>query len=58
MVKPGTYTIKIEASREHGTYQLMRQVLVWNGTPQHFDLPGNIEISHVSLDYRKKTVGN
>jgi FAD:protein FMN transferase len=58
VVKPGTYTIKIEATREHGTYQLMRQVLVWNGTPQHFDLPGNVEIASASLDYRKKTVGN
>ncbi|HEV3326287.1 MAG TPA: DUF2271 domain-containing protein [Puia sp.] len=57
-VKPGTYTIKIEASREHGTYQLMRQELVYNETPQHFDLPGNVEIASVSLDYRKKSVGN
>jgi thiamine biosynthesis lipoprotein ApbE len=57
-VKPGLYTIKIEATREHGTYQLMRQELEWNGASQHFDLTGNIELSHVSLDYRKKSVGN
>jgi FAD:protein FMN transferase len=57
-VKPGTYTIKIEATREHGTYQLMRQELNWNDTPQHIDLTGNLEISHASLEYRKKSVGN
>jgi thiamine biosynthesis lipoprotein len=58
LVKPGTYTIIIEAAREHGAYRLMRQELLWNGTPQHFDLPGNVEISSASLDYGKKTVGN
>lgn len=57
-VKPGTYTIKIEATREHGTYQLMRQELNWNGTPQHIDLTGNLEISHASLEYHLKSVGN
>jgi len=54
----GQYTIKIEAAREHGTYQLMRQVLDWNGTPQKFNLPGNVEIASLSLDYRKKDAGN
>jgi hypothetical protein len=58
LIKPGTYTIIIEGAREHGTYQLMRQNVLWNGTPQHFDLPGNVEIASASLDYRKKTVGN
>jgi thiamine biosynthesis lipoprotein ApbE len=57
-VKPGTYFIKIEATREHGTYQLIRQELVCNGTPQHIDLPGNVEIASASLDYRKRSVGN
>ena len=58
IVKPGTYIIKIEATREHGTYQLIRQELVCNGTPQHIDLPGNVEIASASLDYRKRSVGN
>jgi thiamine biosynthesis lipoprotein len=57
-VKPGKYIIKIEATREHGTYQLMRQELDWNNTPQLINLPGNVEISSVSFDYRKKTSGN
>jgi thiamine biosynthesis lipoprotein len=58
LVKPGKYTIKIEATREHGTYQLMRQELDLNETPQLINLPGNVEISSVSLDYRKKAAGN
>jgi len=53
-VKPGVYTIKIEAVREHGTYQLIRQPLDCNSTPQKIDLPANVEISSASLDYRKK----
>jgi thiamine biosynthesis lipoprotein len=57
-VKPGKYTIKIEATREHGTYQLMRQELDWNNTPQQINLPGNVEIASASLDYRKKAAGN
>lgn len=57
-VKPGKYVIKIEVSREHGTYQLMRQELDWNDQPKTLTLPGNIEISSASLDFRKKTNGN
>ncbi len=57
-VKPGKYIIKIEASREHGTYQLMRQEIDWDQTPKLINLTGNIEISSASLDYRKKTTEN
>jgi hypothetical protein len=57
-VKPGKYIIKIEATREHGTYQLMRHELDWNNTPQQINLPGNVEVASASLDYRKKTAGN
>ena len=52
-VKPGKYVIKIEASREHGTYQLMRQEIAWDDTPKKFTLPGNAEIAAVSFDYTK-----
>jgi thiamine biosynthesis lipoprotein len=58
LVKPGKYTIKIEATREHGTYQLMRQELDWNDTPQLINLPGNVEIASATLEYRKKPAGN
>jgi thiamine biosynthesis lipoprotein ApbE len=54
-VKPGKYIVFIEATREHGTYQLMRQEIDFNGEPKHFNLPGNIEIASVTIDYRKKS---
>ena len=52
-VKPGKYTVLIEAAREHGTYQLMRQEIDFNGKPQQFQVPGNQEISSATIDYRK-----
>jgi thiamine biosynthesis lipoprotein ApbE len=55
LVKPGKYTVFIEAAREHGTYQLMRQEIDFNGEPKQFNLPGNVEIGAASLDYRKKS---
>ncbi len=53
LVKAGKYTVCIEAAREHGTYQLIRQEVDFTGTPQQFPLAGNVEISSASLDYRK-----
>lgn len=53
-VKPGKYTIFIEASREHGTYGLMRHEIDWDGkTSSQFTLTGNKEIASASLDYGK-----
>lgn len=53
-VKPGTYTVCIEAAREHGTYQMMRQVLDLSGSPKHVAVPINgIEITAASIDYDK-----
>lgn len=52
-VKPGKYTVCIEAAREHGTYQIIRQPMDFNGAPQEVALPGGTEISAASLDYRK-----
>lgn len=57
LVKQGTYTVYIEAAREHGTHQLMNQEINLK-KPQHFDIPGNTEVSSASLDYRKKTDGS
>ena len=53
LVKAGKYTVFIEAAREHGTYQLMRQPVDFNGSPQQFQLPGNTEIAGAELDYHK-----
>ena len=52
-VKAGTYTVVIEAAREHGTYQIIRQEMDFTGTPKQLQLPGNVEIQSASLDYRK-----
>jgi len=52
-VPSGKYTIYIEAAREHGTYQLLKQEVEWNSKPKHFDLAGGIEITDASLDYHK-----
>ena len=53
-VKAGTYTVNIEASREHGTYQILRQEMEFKGTPKQIDLKGGTEISAASLDYGRK----
>jgi thiamine biosynthesis lipoprotein ApbE len=51
-VQPGTYTVFIEAAREHGTYGLMQQQIDFDGrTPHEFTLPGNTEIAGASIDY-------
>ena len=53
-VKPGLYTVCIEAAREHGTYQLMRQAMDFTGAPKQATVPINgIEITAASLDYHK-----
>jgi hypothetical protein len=54
VVKPGTYTVCIEAAREHGTYQLMRQPIDVGGADKQVTLPINgIEVTAASIDYRK-----
>lgn len=50
----GTYSIKIEAAREHGTHQLMTQELDFTKPQKLINLSGNIEISTVSISYQKK----
>jgi len=53
LVKAGKYTICIEAAREHGTYQLIRQDMEFNKTEQ-VALTPNTEIASAGLDYHKK----
>ena len=50
-VKPGQYTILIEAAREHGTYQLIRQEVTLGDKPIDKTLSGNIEIKSARLIY-------
>jgi hypothetical protein len=52
-VRPGTYTVYIEAAREHGTYQIIREQMDFSGTPKHVALPGGTEISAATLDYQQ-----
>ena len=54
LVKAGTYTVCVEASREHGTYQVERHELNFNGQPQQFSFPAGKELGAVTLDYRKR----
>ena len=55
-VKPGKYTIMIEAVREHGGYDLMHQEIDLDGkAPASFTLPGRNEIAGVQLDYGRHT---
>ena len=53
-VKQGSYTICIETAREHGTYQLIRQSMDFNGKPKQQTLNGNVEVTTAALDYREK----
>ena len=50
-VKAGTYTILIEAAREHGTYQLIRQELTLGDKPIEKKLAGNVEINAARIIY-------
>jgi hypothetical protein len=53
LVKPGKYTVFIEAAREHGSHELIRQEMDFNGVPVQIKLPGKKEIASASLDYHK-----
>jgi FAD:protein FMN transferase len=52
LLKPGKYAVCIEVAREHGTYQLIRQEMDFNGKPQQVQLKPNPEVASASLDYR------
>ena len=53
-VKAGKYTVCIEAAREHGTYQIYRQEVDFDGVPRQIPLQGGTEIASASLDYAKR----
>ena len=53
VVPAGKYTVFIEAAREHGTYQLIKQEIEWNGKPAHYDMEAGIEITSSSLTISK-----
>lgn len=49
----GTYTVYIEAAREHGTYQLMKQEIQWNGKPATYEVRGGVEITSARVTVSK-----
>jgi len=53
LIKPGDYTLFIEAAREHGTYQLIRKTVTCREQPVQNKLEGNTEIKSATIDYRK-----
>ena len=53
LVKAGTYTVLIEAVREGGTYQIMRQAMDFTGVPKKIDLGSNVVVSSATLDYHR-----
>lgn len=53
-VEQGNYTVLIEAAREHGTYQLMKQSMKFDGKAKTQAIAGNEELSAASLVYRTK----
>lgn len=54
-LKPGKYTLYLEAAREHGTYQLIKYPLELGTEPfAKVDLKGNVEIESASIEYRKQ----
>jgi len=50
----GKYTVFIEAAREHGTYQLIKQEMKFNGKSTSQTLPGGEEMTAASLVYKAK----
>jgi len=52
-VKPGEYSVYVEAAREHGTYQVIRKKVSLGDKPFTEKLEGNTEIKAASLEYRK-----
>ncbi|MFO1063898.1 MAG: DUF2271 domain-containing protein [Pirellulales bacterium] len=54
LVKPGEYTLYVEAAREHGTYQLAKKKLAIGTDAFKEKLDDNVEVKSVAIDYRKR----
>ncbi len=53
-VDAGSYTVFIEAAREHGTHQLIRKTVSVGGSEFSEELTGNVEIASARIEYRRK----
>ncbi len=54
-VAPGDYTVLLEAARENGTYQLMKQAVTIGSEPFEHVLEGNEEISAATVRLVKRS---
>lgn len=54
-ISQGDYYLCIEAAREHGTYQLIREKLSFGTKLYKKDIEGNIEIKGAKVEFRKRT---
>lgn len=52
-VKADTYTVYIEVVREHGGYELLKQVIDCKKKPQQFTLKGTEELNSATVEYKK-----
>ncbi len=53
LVKPGKYTVYVEAAREHGTYQISKKLVTFGDKPFQETFESNQEIKAASIEYRK-----
>jgi thiamine biosynthesis lipoprotein len=53
-VPQGKYTIIIETSKEHGTDEILRQEMELKKVAKKVSVAGNVEISSVTFEFRKK----
>lgn len=53
-VPQGNYTVFIEAAREHGTYQLIKQKITCDDKSKQVNMPGNEEVASSSLALKSK----
>ncbi|MEW4569987.1 DUF2271 domain-containing protein [Tautonia sp. JC769] len=49
----GSYTIFVEAAREHGTHQVIRMPVSIGNDPFEEDYEGNVEIKSAAVEYRR-----
>lgn len=51
-LKEGKYTLQVEAAREHGTYQIIREPLELSSKAFEKRLEGNVEIKSVAVNFK------
>lgn len=54
----GKYTLYVEAAREHGSYQLIKQEIEIGDQPFTKSITGNVEIKAVELEYAPTRTAN